>query len=373
MAIKMEGWRGSWSGGLGGKAVLENWTAVSAAGAVSISGDSTPRGSMVSVGSYYLPPGPYSGYFTWTPKNQDTTDFLSDRCILGFRAQCSTADLDSLLIISDASNSILRLIPAASQKYKLQKWNGSSWADIATSTSTPNDGLQHYFEVKVILAASGTFEMHCDGTQIMNVTATDLRGVAGSTSIHSFTFGPTSSGGVDGHYLSLGDIVLQDMAGGDNTFLGDHHVETVLVTGAGSHADFTPKSGSNYSQVSERKGDGDTSYNESSVVGDKDSFTHEALVALSGTPVAVAVYAIAEKTETPTRGGKTLVRSGGSEAQGDETLLLTPSNGGYTKKVGVTASGSSLIEGVFKTDPSTGSAWTITGVNNSEIGYTVST
>ena len=123
----------------------------------------------------------------------------------------------------------------------------------------------------------------------------------------------------------------------------DNHVTTVVVgTGANPGA-------ANWMAVAEVPPDGDSSYNASSTVGDTDRFVGPALPSSLTGIVEVAVSLYQRKDDAGTRSTRVSINSAGTVADSG-TDLVQSSNYVYAW-------------GSFTTDPNTGVAWTVGGVN----------
>jgi hypothetical protein len=104
--------------------------------------------------------------------------------------------------------------------------------------------------------------------------------------------------------------------------------------------------------------DDDTTYVQSSVVGDHDTYTMGDLPTSALSIVAVCPVVIAKKTDAGTRGLTPVIRSGGADYDQTEAFL------------GV--SYGSIREAVL-VDPDTAAAWDEAGVNGMELGVKVTT
>jgi hypothetical protein len=130
-----------------------------------------------------------------------------------------------------------------------------------TSEVVLNVGAWHFIEIKVYCHTSaGTIDIKVDGKLITSLTSIDTQDNA--TEILKVRFG--------GIYQTT--AYLDDWYIADDKFYGDSRIYTIRPDSDETHSDFTPLSGSNYENVDDAKIDNDSSYNESSQQGDKDSF-----------------------------------------------------------------------------------------------------
>jgi hypothetical protein len=105
--------------------------------------------------------------------------------------------------------------------------------------------------------------------------------------------------------------------------------------------------------VSENPPDDDSSYVTDATVSDQDRYTFPSI---AGAQVfAVAVNLRAEKDDSGTRTVRTVTKSGATVADNGSDFALTLNT--YAD-----------FQGLFETDPNTGVAWTVSGVNAAEFG-----
>lgn len=142
---------------------------------------------------------------------------------------------------------------------------------------------------------------------------------------------------------------------------GESLVESLKPTANGTDAGgFTPNTGTNWSNLTEQVQDFDTSYNEGSGTGTRDSFVIEDLsgrVDASAVVKGVSVRMFCTQSAT----GESIrpyLLIGGTRYYGD---TVTPNiNGKY-----------GYLNYVWETNPATASAWTVTDVDGIEAGYEV--
>jgi hypothetical protein len=205
-----------------------------------------------------------------------------------------------------------------------------------------------YVEYKVFIHAStGTAELRINGSPTPDIDLTGLdTHTTGSAEVDSITLLGNSS--ID---LEYDDLYLDD-----STFHGDVFVETLVADGVGTDADFTPFVGANWEEVDELPTDNDTTYNESSVVDDRDRFTHTDLPADTDVVLGVQVGIWCKKTVAGDRELRTLAHDGVTEGEGAAHVLSTD----YT-----------WFTDMFEDHPTGAAAWTESEVNAGQFGYTV--
>ncbi len=220
----------------------------------------------------------------------------------------------------------------------------------ATSAGYIVAGIWHYFEVKIAFSNTGTYEVRVDGnaTPVLSSGSADTTNTANNYANVIAISGNAGQGQFD-------DIYLVNASGGvNNDFLGDIRIEGRVPTGVGNYAQFTPSTGANWQNVDDIPPNGDTDYNSSATVNNKDSFAHQALSSLSGTIRWVSHFTYARKDDAGTRKTAPLFRISSTDYVGTDDTLSTSYQ--YFRQV-------------YETSPATSSAWTVSEVNAAEVGY----
>ena len=112
----------------------------------------------------------------------------------------------------------------------------------------------------------------------------------------------------------------------------------------------------NYSLVSEAHQDAATSYVFDSTLGHSDFYGIAPIAVTPVATIAVTTRGLAQKSDAGTRNGAVQLKSGASTVTSSSVALTT--SWGWLWRTDVN-------------DPNTGSAWTPTGVNNAQVGPTV--
>ena len=168
-------------------------------------------------------------------------------------------------------------------------------------------------------------------------------------------------GGGDGQSAIIDDLYILDnvdsgIAGMPNDdFLGDVRVEVIRPSGNGNSSDWIGQdanSTDNYLNVDETTPDGDTTYNESDVVDDKDTYAYSNLSTVSGTVYGVLPTPYIRKTDSGTREFASVARLSTTEDDGPSTPLSTSYQ---------------YLQNALDGNPD-GDPWTIADVNSAEFG-----
>lgn len=230
----------------------------------------------------------------------------------------------------------------------------ASLDDVFSAGVTQGDW--NYLELKVkVDNLDGSWEFKLNGNTVASQTGVDTQQSTAGTYIGLVRIGPTT--GFGEHHFD--DLYICNTSGStNNDFLGDVVVETIFPNANGTTTDFTPLSGNNFENVDEANHDGDTTYNSSNTVGDKDTLDFPSLSASSGSVFGVQTHYTARKEDLGVRGMRDVIRSGGTDYSGTSVNL-----------------GNSFrtFSEIHETDPDTSSAWTISGVNSAEFGYEIQT
>lgn len=228
---------------------------------------------------------------------------------------------------------------------------------LATSSSTISTNTWYYVEFKTVIHDStGTYEVRVDGSTFGGLTATgqDTRN-GGSGTWDAVALGGFSSGQSDDLYICDGSGSL------NNDFLGDSKVETLLpqtdAVAAGSHADFTPSTGTDHGALVDETNPNTSDYNSSSTVGHIDSYNYPSLT-LTGTIRGVQVSPFHAKTDAGARTVSTMTRVASTDYVNGGTAISPPTTFGYDTQV-------------FETNPNSGVAWTASDVNSAEFGLKI--
>lgn len=143
------------------------------------------------------------------------------------------------------------------------------------------------------------------------------------------------------------------VASGSTSFQGDCRVMSQPPNASGTYTGWTPNASTNVSRINQTTQDGDTTYNSTSTAATRDSFTFPSL-GITGTILGLISMIVSRKDDAGTRNIQISVRSGTTDYDSGSFAQST-SYAGYVK--------------TDLTDPDTGTDWTVSGVNNAEIGY----
>lgn len=270
-------------------------------------------------------------------------------------------------LTTDGGADIVHFGPAADGSlYFATAYGSGAITSSATGLITP--GAWNYIELKIVInGASSSVGCHLNGVEVIAPFTCNL----GSTGAQYIgPFGMANDGWSSGPHGGFGVAVFYDdmyvfdsSVGATNTdYVGDVHVETLFPNGAGTHTDWTPDTGVNYTRVNEKTGtfpDGDASYVKTITAGNEDSYAYDDLTITSGTIYGVQTNLYARKEDTNLRQLYPIIVRSGTTYVGSS--LFTLANG--------------YVDGteIFEQDPSTSSAWTVSGVNAAEFGVKVQT
>ncbi len=234
--------------------------------------------------------------------------------------------------------------------------NGTS---LGTGTIPITIGAWAYFELKVkIDDTTGTVQTWINGTADLNLTGQDTRnGAAAQVNLFEMVISGVASGATH----DFDDFVLLDTNGGspNNDHIGDVRVEFLLPNGNGNSSQFVgsdANSTDNYLLVDDPEiPDNDTTYVESSTVGNKDTYAYENLTPGTGTVYFVQPIPYARKSDAGTRSIVSVARLSATEVDSAASTLSAT----YL-----------YYPDIRETKPG-GGVWTISDVNSAEFGVKV--
>jgi hypothetical protein len=181
-------------------------------------------------------------------------------------------------------------------------------------------GVWRYFEVKAkINNSTGSVVIKSGGVEVLNLSDVDTQN-GGNAYCNVVYFQGDTANKVFAEHLYFCSTAGSTC----NDFLGDVRVDLLTPNAAGSHTDFTPSAGSNFQNVDDAGvNDGDTTYNQGTDVGDKDSY---GLSDMPSPPANTVIFgtrtlAVMRKTDVGARGAKILTIAGATEHASAEIAL----------------------------------------------------
>ena len=234
---------------------------------------------------------------------------------------------------------------------------------LATSTaSIPLDQWTWVAFKVTIHDTTGAYEVRLNNTNVLSASSVDTKNTANTTADTLYVQGraggfggPTVNGG--NARVLYADLVV--MQGANADFISDAKVNYYPPNGNGNYSQMTGSDGNsvdNYLLVDEATPNADTDYNESSTVGNKDSYAATNISDTPSTIYAVSPIVTMKKDDAGSRSAATLLRSG------------TTDQDGATHTLGVSYA---MYQDIYEVDPNTSAAWTLANANASEPGFKV--
>ena len=218
----------------------------------------------------------------------------------------------------------------------------------------------YYVELKTQISNSTTDTciFKVDGQTALTLsTGSDTSGSTTNYPSRRIAFPVSVTGGT---ILYVDDIyICNDSGSVNNTFLGPVRVDTLRPNGNGNSSDWDGSDGNqvdNYQLVDETT-IGGSDYIEAQNVNEKDLFTYSDLSFSVSAIHGVKVTSVGKKTTSAIRTEKHVCRRSSTDYDASDTLYLPETT--------------SIRSSIWETDPSTGTAWTSTGVNAAEFGIKV--
>ncbi len=220
-----------------------------------------------------------------------------------------------------------------------------------------NDGF-HYIEFKVTVDDStGSFELKLDEESVLSVTGVDTRNndaiEAPLGVIKEIVFNQVPGSVNDTFY---DDLYICDTTGSkNNDFLGDCQVTTIFPKADGALEDWATQSGTDsFAMVDENPPDDDTTYVQSNVSTEQDSFDMDDVSSM--TTILGIQLTEYSRFLTGAASIKHLVRVNSTNFLGNTKVLAATFD---------------FHMHVFEDDPDISNNWTISGLNAAEFGMEV--
>lgn len=269
-----------------------------------------------------------------------------------FRYVMSGGNKQIFTLIDNATIQVTLYYETSTRKLFLNGPFGSSLSTLGLS-----DNTWYYIETKVTIGNAGSWEVRVDGNTW--ITGSGDTQASANASADRFRFEAGGSGGTSTARI-FDDVYILDGTGAAplNDFLGDVRVEALFPNANGNSSQLVGSdadSVNNYLLVDDPTPDGDTSYVESSTVGNKDTYAFTNLTPTLGTVYGVQISSEARKTDAGLRTVKNIARLSTTEVDGAANSL---------------SSSYRMFNDIMTTKPG-GGAWTITDVNNAEFGIKV--
>jgi len=288
--------------------------------------------------------------------------------IIGFPWYSNTTafgDNQPILSILDGSTYQCSVSPVtAGPVCTLRAYRGSVGAS-GTSLGTGTIQLKQlrWYWIEVLFTISdtvGVIQTKIDGVTDLNLTSQDTKVTSNATG-NIIQLGGDAGGG---RGMYIGDLYVCDGTGSapTNTFLGDVRVQCIMPNGNGTTSQLIGQdsdSTNNYQNVDDggpdTDPDDDTTYNQHTVVGNKDTYAYTDVNGSTGTVYGVQISPYARKTDAGTRKICSIARLSGTEVDGPDKDLSTTYQ---------------YLSDIRETKPG-GGAWTPTDINNAEFGMKI--
>jgi len=231
---------------------------------------------------------------------------------------------------------------------------------IGATTWAPSIGVYYHFSIlATINNTTGALSFKVNGSEQLNggsgYTNIDTQngGTAGWT-----RFGFARDGATPNQYIC--DFVVNDGTSAvNNGHPGDCAVLVNIPNAVnGGNTGFTPNGGTFHGdRVREIPLDDDTTYNASTASGQRDTYVFPSLALASGTIKSVINRMALKLSEAGAATAVGVMRDISGATNYDSTVVHSPSDASYT-----------YFDDLREQDPATSSAWTVAGVNDTELG-----
>lgn len=275
--------------------------------------------------------------------------------VLGIALKGTGGDLN---LVEFVDNATIQCSVALRSDGRLEA-RGPGGALIAVGSAVISSTVPKFVEIKpTIHGSSGGFVINVDGVQDLDTGGNDDTLATANVYATLVRLGDSSSTSATYTY-DIDDLYLYDTTGGvQDDFAGDHRIECLFPSGAGSTTQFTPSTGSNYQNVDDTTPDDDSTYNSSATVGHVDTFAMGNLSSSSGTITSITAVVRARKEDAGARTLRTRLVNSAATSTTQESGDLTPSTSyAYYR-------GTERLDG-------DGNAFVPSDINGIEVGYEV--
>ena len=275
----------------------------------------------------------------------------------GSRVNFNAADTGAGIGFEDNFGRVLFSVSLNIGTQALEMWNNSNVLLGSTPANSMNWTGWSYLEVGATIggAGSGAVEVRINGKSVLSLTGVDTQANNGPVaSVVTF--------GTQRYYprvnMGLAHCYVCDTDGPTpwNNFLGDVRVQTLLPI-ADDAVQFAPSGQAhNWQNAAQVPPQPTADFNGSSAVGAQDLFAFAPMAPSLGVVQGVSLKALFAKSDAGGRSLATVCASGGVVSQGPVVAAgLAPTQ----------------ARTVLATDPGTGAAWTVAGVNALQAGYKI--
>ncbi len=276
--------------------------------------------------------------------------------LFSWRPTSATQALTNLLRFFEGATEHLRLAYNGNGTFTFSR----AGTTVGATPTSANMGIvsNTYYHIEFCARVHdtlGLYEIYLNGVLMCSGGAQNLDTRNGGTAGTANKISYTLAGGASVYLID--DAILYTGsgagAGGTQAQIGMARVITGLPTADGTTVAWTASAGADYTTVDDNPNNGDTDYISSSTATQVDTFTYPAL-GVTGTVLGVAPTSLARKDDAGVRSIREVVRSGGTDYAGAADLTLTTAYVNYQQ--------------IWETNPATGVAWTVAGVDSAEAG-----
>ncbi len=229
----------------------------------------------------------------------------------------------------------------------LEIWTAGVFRDAAVAVFSSQQW--YYIELKGTISDTGSYEVKINGSTVLSDGSVDTRFAGSNPGTNGFKF----TGDNDGSRID--DIYVQIGAGSD--FYGEVKVDAHRPDGDTGNRDWGRSSGSdNYALVDDDNSDDDSTYVQSSVIGDKDLYTYSDILFSDHIVLGIQINTEARVTDASSKNLSNIIRQDQDEEVAVSQIVSDAVN--YKNFVDV-----------YEENPITSSAWVLADFNNTLFGF----
>lgn len=208
----------------------------------------------------------------------------------------------------------------------------------------------NFVELTATLGTSGSVNLNLNGISVATASGINTKNGGTKTTFDSIGIG----GNTNSYSFAVDDLYV----GNDSSVLGDIRVVTTRPSGNGDFSELENSGGNhtnNYSYVNSQY-EQFTTFVASSNPGDEDTYVMDDLPYPAGAVLGVQTVILADKDNAATREIKPVLRIAGADYDGAAVAL---------------GSSPAYQQQMFPINPATGNPWTVTDVNDTQMGVQV--
>jgi hypothetical protein len=234
---------------------------------------------------------------------------------------------------------------------QLHVYAGPGLPEVGSSDTFIAQNVWNFIELTAVLSTgAGSVNVNLNGLSVIHVTGIDTKNGGTKTTFDSIAL----TGNTNSYSFAIDDVYLAN----GTTLLSDVRVVATRPDGNGDFSDLENSAGNhtdNYTYV-DSEYEQFITYVASPTPGDEDTYVMTPLPYPAGEVLGVQTVILADKDNSATREIEPVLRIAGADYAGTAVALGT---------------GAQYQQQMYETNPATSSPWTVTDVNDTQLGVRV--